>query len=142
MTEQSEQQFDDLRRVWKNTRAPAHLIPKIMASVGDKPAPFRVWGLRWSATAAVVVIVVVAGLSSRHSSELAKPAINLPAPSLAAINQAAGGKPSFSIPSLSTVKSVPVLPKTPASPQPALPEPTSSTHQEYHNEISYQNQIA
>ncbi len=146
MTEQSDQQLDlqfgNLRRAWKTTRAPASLLPKIMASVEDNRMPFRLWDLRWSATVAVVVIVVAIGLTNRHSSELDKPVFNLQGPSLAAINQASGGRPHFSIPGLGTVKSVPILPKTPASPPHMLPEPTSSTHQEYDNEISNQNRIA
>jgi len=142
MTEQSKQQFDDLYRAWKNTRAPASLVPKIMASVEDKPAPFRGWDLRWSAMAAVIIIAVVIGMTDRHSGEFAKPVINLSAPSLATINQAAGGKPHFSIPGIGNVKSVPMLPKIPPSPSPTPREPTSSIHQEYYNEISHQNRIA
>ncbi len=137
--------FDELQRAWKNTRAPAGLAEKVMASIEDASLPSRTrglkWSLGWSGAAAVILAGVIISVVGRHPAEPTSPSISLPSLSLAAINRAAGGKPSFSIPGPGNLKSIPEPPNIPSSIPNEIPEPTTLLHEEYDDEISDQTWI-
>lgn len=146
MTERRERQaepdLDELRRAWKRTRAPSGLTTKIMATVGEPSSRLPSRDVRWFAAAAVVVVAVIVAVLAQRPVEPAGPVVSLPVPSLAAINQAAGGKPHLSIPGPGNLKSLPARPGIPVDPRRRTPEPTTSTDEEYSDEISYQTRIA
>jgi len=136
--------FDELRRVWKNTRAPAGLAPKVMASLAEPMPRVRAWRMSWAVVAAMLVVAVVTStliLRPGGSAGSLEPDINLPPPSLAAINRAAGGKPSMAIPAFGQVKTPPAFPGIPKTLPREWPEPTTSLPKEYDDEISNQTWI-
>lgn len=106
-------EFDELKRAYRDVKAPPHLTTRIRAEVGDQSARSHSW---IPAGATIMAIVLVAWLLPYVGEQTAPPSATPSKPSLSAIAALKPDTPAHTSVSLSQLKTV-EKPKLPAKPQ-------------------------
>lgn len=106
-------EFDELKRTYRDVEAPPHLATRIRAEVGDQSARSHSW---MPAGATFMAVVLVAWLAPYVGEQTAPPSATPSKPSLSAIAALKPDKPPRTSVSLSRLKTV-TKPKLPARPQ-------------------------
>lgn len=106
-------EFDELKRAYRDVKAPPHLATRIRAEVGDQ----RVRSHSWMPAGAAIMAVVLVVFLVPYVGEQTPPQSATPSrPSLSAIAALKPDKPAHTSVSMSQLKTV-KKPKLPAKPQ-------------------------
>ena len=122
-------EFDELRRSYRNIKAPPYLATRIRAAVSDRRVRSRSW---MPAGATLMVIVAAAWLLPFSMQYPQGPASKPTKPSLSALASLKPDKPAVKAPSLAQLRSVKV-PQLPAKPVVKPAKPQSNLH--FENDI-------